>query len=123
LGFRARGISPVRGAPRWRTSSGEERRCGAGGVVGAGVRRVIEVHQRVVELEEATVGQRGGRRGGARWAPAVLIFSQITQTGSNLEIKNGCLILLKKIRNFFMLLGWGTINNYLNVPISNSQRN
>jgi hypothetical protein len=32
-------------------------------VVGAGVGRVTEVHRRGVELEEATVGQRGGQRG------------------------------------------------------------
>jgi hypothetical protein len=35
----------------------------AGGVIGAGVGEVVEVHRRGVELEEATVGQRGGRRG------------------------------------------------------------
>jgi hypothetical protein len=43
--------------------SREERRCGAEGVVGAGVGMVVEVHRRGVELEEATVGQRCGRRG------------------------------------------------------------
>jgi hypothetical protein len=42
-------------------SSGEEQRCGAGGVVGAGVGEVVKVHRRGVELEEATDGQRGWR--------------------------------------------------------------
>jgi hypothetical protein len=63
LRFRARGISPVRGAPRWCALSGEEQRCGARGVIGARVGRVVEVHRRGVEHEEATVGQRGGQRG------------------------------------------------------------
>jgi hypothetical protein len=36
----------------------------AGGVVPAGAGRVVEVHRSEVELEGATVGQRGGRR---RW--------------------------------------------------------
>jgi hypothetical protein len=46
--------------------SREERRCGAGRVIGARVGEVIEVHRRGVELEEATYGQRGGLRG--RWS-------------------------------------------------------
>jgi hypothetical protein len=41
----------------------EEWLLGAGGVVRARAGRVVEVHWRGVELEEATVGQSGGRRG------------------------------------------------------------
>jgi hypothetical protein len=44
--------------------SGEERWWGAGGVVEAGARRVIEVHRRRVELEEAVLS--GPRCGGQR---------------------------------------------------------
>jgi hypothetical protein len=47
----------------WHALSGEERQCGAEGVVRAGVGRVVEVHRRGVEFEEVMVGQRGDRRG------------------------------------------------------------
>jgi hypothetical protein len=45
---------------------------------------------------------------------AVLIFSNLSKTGSTLKIKNGCLILLQKIPNFCMWLTWDIMNNFLN---------
>jgi hypothetical protein len=80
LGFIARGISPARGAPWWRASSGEERRCGAG------VGRVVEVHRRGVELEEVMVGPRGGWRGRCSVDRGVVVGVGTTRVG----VEAGC---------------------------------
>jgi hypothetical protein len=49
-------------------------------------------------------GQHGRHRGSDRlaggWAPTVLIFSQIIQTNSNLEIKKECVTMLQKLPTF-----------------------
>jgi hypothetical protein len=47
-------------------------------------------------------------------AHAVLYFSEIIQTGSKMEIENGCLTLLQKFPIFCMLLDWHIMNNFLN---------
>jgi hypothetical protein len=53
---------------QWQWASNrEERHGGAKGVVGAGAGRVVEVHRRGVELEEATVGRVVAGGGGTQW--------------------------------------------------------